>query len=41
MIAHLAKVEGISEEIDRRVYNGDGDYHEFEVVVIADPIRSP
>ena len=38
MIAHLAKVEGISEEIDRRVYNGDGDYHEFEVVVsIADP----
>ena len=38
MIAHLAKVEGISEEIDRRVYNGDGDYHDFEVVVsIADP----
>ena len=38
MIAHLAKVEGISEEIDRRKYNGDGDYHDFEVVVsIADP----
>lgn len=40
MISHLAKVEGISEEIDRRVYNGDGDYHDFEVVVsIADPLH--
>ena len=38
MIAHLATAEGITEEVDRRVYDGDGDYHEFEVVVsIADP----
>ena len=38
MIAHLATAEGITEEIDRRVYEGEGDYHEFEVVVsIADP----
>lgn len=38
MIAHLATAEGISEEVDRRVYNGEGEYHEFEVVVsIADP----
>lgn len=41
MIAHLAKVEGISEEIDRRVYNGDGDYHEFEVVVSIADDRHP
>ena len=41
MIAHLAKVEGISEEIDRRVYNGEGDYHEFEVVVSIADERHP
>ena len=41
MIAHLAKVEGISEEIDYRVYNGEGDYHEFEVVVSVADDRHP
>ena len=41
MIAHLAKVEGISEEIDHRVYNGEGDYHEFEVVISIADDRHP
>ena len=41
MIAHLAKVEGISEEIDYRVYDGEGDYHEFEVVVSIADDRHP
>ena len=33
MIAHLAAARSITEEVDFRVYNGEGDYHEFEVVV--------
>ena len=41
MIAHLATAEGISEEIDCRVYDGEGDYHEFEVVVSIADDRHP
>ena len=38
MLSHLATAQGITEEVDRRVYDGEGDTHEFEVVVsIADP----
>ena len=40
MIIHLATARGISEEIEYRNYDGEGDTHEFEVVAsMRDPLN--